>query len=207
MASAISVNLNSCLLNHFYNRNNMPISSSYVNIGKRIASFNDWPWANVQNKYILASCGFFYVGNLDTVQCFSCGQVFQSWQRDEDPWVRHALQSKTTCQYLVNKRGVDFITDEVLKNALLNNDEDDDDNNTDDDEEQDNNDISVRKFFEYYSDDDEDEEDDDDIIRNEYDSSSDEDDEMDDDNIEESSDDDENNAGNMIDDSSSDEEW
>uniref|UniRef100_H2Z946 Uncharacterized protein n=1 Tax=Ciona savignyi TaxID=51511 RepID=H2Z946_CIOSA len=46
----------------------------------RMKTFDVWP---AQNRTVssvhLARYGFFYLGNLDRVQCFSCGGVLRNW--------------------------------------------------------------------------------------------------------------------------------
>jgi len=44
----------------------------------RLKSFNLWPPYNVSH-YDLAQFGFFYLGNLDRCQCFSCLGVLENW--------------------------------------------------------------------------------------------------------------------------------
>lgn len=38
---------------------------------------------NVVNPNDLAADGFFYLGNLDRTQCFSCNKIFKTWQRSD----------------------------------------------------------------------------------------------------------------------------
>lgn len=38
----------------------------------------------------LARSGFFYLGSLDRVQCFSCGGVLRSWNRGDNVEHEHA---------------------------------------------------------------------------------------------------------------------
>ena len=43
-------------------------------------SFGSWPKNNqTVHQVDLARHGFFYLGNLDRVQCFSCGGVLRNW--------------------------------------------------------------------------------------------------------------------------------
>ena len=46
----------------------------------RLRTFDVWPTANqAVDRGDLARCGFFYLGNMDRVQCFSCGGVLRNW--------------------------------------------------------------------------------------------------------------------------------
>ncbi|WP_095210629.1 RING-HC finger protein [Endozoicomonas ascidiicola] len=47
----------------------------------RLKTYSNWPTANYTvHRSHLAKSGFFYLGNLDRTQCFSCGGVLRSWE-------------------------------------------------------------------------------------------------------------------------------
>uniref|UniRef100_H2Z959 RING-type domain-containing protein n=1 Tax=Ciona savignyi TaxID=51511 RepID=H2Z959_CIOSA len=79
----------------------------------RMKTFEVWP---AQNRTVssvhLAQSGFFYFGNLDRVQCFSCGGVLRNWNYGDNvnnehrrhfPHCRYRdLENMFSCQYPVS---------------------------------------------------------------------------------------------------------
>nr|XP_026695219.1 zinc finger protein isoform X1 [Ciona intestinalis]XP_026695220.1 zinc finger protein isoform X1 [Ciona intestinalis] len=58
--------------------------------GERMKSFENWPTQNrTVNPSDLARSGFFYLGNLDRVQCFSCGGVLRNWNYGDNITAEH----------------------------------------------------------------------------------------------------------------------
>uniref|UniRef100_H2Z960 RING-type domain-containing protein n=1 Tax=Ciona savignyi TaxID=51511 RepID=H2Z960_CIOSA len=80
---------------------------------KQLKTFEVWP---AQNRTVssvhLAQSGFFYFGNLDRVQCFSCGGVLRNWNYGDNvnnehrrhfPHCRYRdLENMFSCQYPVS---------------------------------------------------------------------------------------------------------
>ena len=60
-------------------------------------------YLNVSTKRFLSS-----TGNNDHVRCFYCGIGLQNWDSEDNPFVEHARWS-SDCQYLKDKKGLDFI--------------------------------------------------------------------------------------------------
>ncbi|XP_078492411.1 zinc finger protein [Ciona intestinalis] len=57
---------------------------------ERMKSFENWPTQNrTVNPSDLARSGFFYLGNLDRVQCFSCGGVLRNWNYGDNITTEH----------------------------------------------------------------------------------------------------------------------
>jgi len=65
----------------------------------RIKTFHSWPTQIKPGKVHLASLGFYYTGNNDTVECFSCGLRLNQWQRDDDPMAEHKIRA-SHCLFL-----------------------------------------------------------------------------------------------------------
>ena len=45
----------------------------------------------------------------DQVKCFSCDLVLSNWSDSDDPWIEHCKHS-SNCEYLILKKGTEFIT-------------------------------------------------------------------------------------------------
>nr|CAB3225545.1 baculoviral IAP repeat-containing protein 7-B-like [Phallusia mammillata] len=57
---------------------------------ERIRTFEDWPSETPSvSPTALARSGFFYLGNLDRVQCFSCGGALKNWQLGDNVQTEH----------------------------------------------------------------------------------------------------------------------
>ena len=55
----------------------------------RRRSFLLWPSSAQASSRKLAAAGFFYTGDSDTCQCFSCGLKLKNWRRSDDPRETH----------------------------------------------------------------------------------------------------------------------
>ncbi|XP_076076498.1 inhibitor of apoptosis protein-like isoform X2 [Mytilus galloprovincialis] len=95
---------------------------NYEPLQKRRDSYFDWP-ANRDflHPYDLAECGFFFTHFEDCVRCFHCGIGLRNWEEDDNPWVEHARWSRK-CQYLIRRKGQEFI-DSVVQLLGLETDE------------------------------------------------------------------------------------
>ncbi|XP_054152841.1 baculoviral IAP repeat-containing protein 3-like [Oppia nitens] len=85
----------------------------FSKIEDRIQSFNNSEWINTVDwtrdyrKFALA--GFYSIGHLDYVKCFSCDGRLCSWTRVDDPWIEHA-KHYPHCDYLRAQKCQSFIT-------------------------------------------------------------------------------------------------
>ena len=50
---------------------------------------SDWPAEFAPPGRDMAAAGWFYLGNLDRTQCFSCGGVLRNWRRIDNPYTEH----------------------------------------------------------------------------------------------------------------------
>ena len=64
----------------------------YENIVTRINTFVNWPIKCKASPSEFASCGFWYVGVSDMVQCFHCGIVIKDWLKGNIPLDEHYRQ-------------------------------------------------------------------------------------------------------------------
>lgn len=80
----------------------------------RISTFAQWPMSLKVRPRPLADAGFFYTGRSDRTTCFCCGVGVWQWLDDDDPWQEHARHSPA-CEYLLLKKGTDFIKNISLK--------------------------------------------------------------------------------------------
>nr|CAB3225610.1 ZF(RING)-14 zinc finger protein [Phallusia mammillata] len=64
-----------------------------LDLGKeseRLRSFTTaWNQDALPPPWLMAKAGWFFLGNLDRTQCFSCGQVLRNWRRSDDPLSEH----------------------------------------------------------------------------------------------------------------------
>lgn len=90
---------------------------AYAVEAARFRSFADWPRTMKQRPKDLAEAGFFYTGNGDRVNCFSCGGGLKDWDENDDPWEQHALWLKK-CRYLKLMKGQDYIDAVIAKHKL-----------------------------------------------------------------------------------------
>ncbi|ESO98975.1 hypothetical protein LOTGIDRAFT_213786 [Lottia gigantea] len=85
----------------------------------RLKSFIGWN-GQVDPRQ-LAHAGFYYLGNSDRVQCFSCQTIFRDWVAGDDPWIEHS-KWYPDCPYIqlcLGKEIVKEIRRNVLKNAPI----------------------------------------------------------------------------------------
>jgi len=50
---------------------------------------SDWSSDSAPRAEEMAASGWFYLGNLDRTQCFSCGGVLRNWRRLDNPNTEH----------------------------------------------------------------------------------------------------------------------
>lgn len=77
----------------------------------KFAKFNDYEvrlqtfagWINNKDPHDFVKSGFFFVGGRDTVQCFHCGIILNSWGFSDNIDFRH-IQNSEDCDYMKRKR-------------------------------------------------------------------------------------------------------
>jgi len=65
----------------------------------RLKTFEHWSPQIQPNKYQLASCGLYYLGQHDRCKCFRCGIVLYHWKSTDDAFLEHHKHSPN-CQFL-----------------------------------------------------------------------------------------------------------
>ena len=80
------------------------VSTDMQNETKRMLTFGDWSRKHQKQPQDLIPAGFFYTGDGDKVQCFSCGGCIAGWNINDDPWYEHA-RLHPTCQIVIEKKG------------------------------------------------------------------------------------------------------
>ncbi|XP_076076501.1 putative inhibitor of apoptosis isoform X5 [Mytilus galloprovincialis] len=95
---------------------------NYESLQSRKDSYFDWPTNRSSlHPYDLSECGLFFTHFEDCVRCFHCGIGLRNWEEDDNPWVEHARWSRK-CQYLIRRKGQEFI-DSVVQLLGLETDE------------------------------------------------------------------------------------
>lgn len=84
---------------------NMAILSS------RLKTFEFWPLSIKQRPEELAEAGFYYNGRGDQVICFSCELALFNWMPSDDPWVEHARNITTKCEFMELMTSEEYIAD------------------------------------------------------------------------------------------------
>ncbi|CAF4703830.1 unnamed protein product, partial [Rotaria sp. Silwood2] len=62
---------------------------AYVEISKRLSSFNSWPQEDLPSVDDLVRAGFFYTGSKTIVTCFYCNGSLQNWGPKDNPLIEH----------------------------------------------------------------------------------------------------------------------
>ena len=86
---------------HCVIKKHMIFNKSMRSFDKRLETFQNW--TNSQSCRELANCGFYYLGANDKVTCSYCGIGLHEWQKDDNPWIEHALYSNKCLFLLLNK--------------------------------------------------------------------------------------------------------
>ena len=75
----------------------------------------NWPGARIKATCReFADAGFYYLGDRDRVKCFYCNGGLKNWEPTDDPFQEHA-KWYPLCEYILKKRGVEFVKNEVKK--------------------------------------------------------------------------------------------
>ena len=83
-----------------------------------IQSIN-WPSARIKATCReFADAGFYYLGDRDRVKCFYCNSGLKNWEPTDDPFQEHA-KWYLSCEYILKKRGVEFVKNKVKKYSDL----------------------------------------------------------------------------------------
>ena len=79
---------------------NLSTSTGHLTVDQRLATFKDWPKDNKGPKPLeFATSGFFYLGESDHVQCFSCKIRLHNWEEGESAWKEHS-KWQSYCSFL-----------------------------------------------------------------------------------------------------------
>ena len=89
------------------------VSTDMQNETKRMLTFGDWSRKHQKQPQDLIPAGFFYTGDGDKVQYFSCGGCIAGWNINDDPWFEHA-RLHPTCQFVIENKG-QFYIDQIQK--------------------------------------------------------------------------------------------
>jgi len=68
-----------------------------------LKTFNDGWSVQFLKPVDMAKAGFIYLGIQDHVKCLSCFKDFDDWQQDDDPLVKHLVQSPQ-CPFLCDPK-------------------------------------------------------------------------------------------------------
>lgn len=64
--------------------------TAYIEIPKRLNTFETWPKENLPSADDLVRAGFFYSGTKTIVTCFYCNGSLQNWGAHDNPMIEHA---------------------------------------------------------------------------------------------------------------------
>ena len=64
--------------------------TAYIEIPKRLDTFQIWPQENLPSADDLVRAGFFYTGTKTIVTCFYCNGSLQNWGAHDNPMIEHA---------------------------------------------------------------------------------------------------------------------
>lgn len=73
--------------------------SNYSKYEDRLSTFQTWPKQMKQDKYAMATAGFFYLKEGDIVECFACGVRMSQWTITDIPAIEHQKCSPD-CSYI-----------------------------------------------------------------------------------------------------------
>lgn len=76
-----------------------------IEIG-RLITYKDFPSTSPVYPTRLAQAGFFYTGEGDKVQCYSCGSTYQGWRMGDKPLVIHT-SLKPDCPFIRSTSGLE----------------------------------------------------------------------------------------------------
>lgn len=95
-------------------------NSDMVTLEQRLKTFDNKEWRCAQSKNELSTCGFYYTGEGENVQCFHCGVGLFDWKTEDNPWMEHALNSPLCPFLLLNKhKSNGFIEDSEFSKFLV----------------------------------------------------------------------------------------
>jgi len=96
-----------------------PANLNMRSLQQRVETFGSphWPIENfLETPHDFASAGFYYLGDGDKVKCWYCNDGLEHWERFDTPWRQHSKWFPK-CEFLLQKKGIDFVK-EALKKYL-----------------------------------------------------------------------------------------
>lgn len=81
------------------------VAADWSVMKNRVNSFQRFPYSEDISAQRLARAGFYFTGEGDRVQCFSCSATVQNWNRGDTPLERHQLASPD-CRFLSCAHGM-----------------------------------------------------------------------------------------------------
>lgn len=64
--------------------------TAYIEVPRRLVTFETWPKENLPSSDDLVRAGFFYTGTKTIVTCFYCNGSLQNWGAHDNPTIEHA---------------------------------------------------------------------------------------------------------------------
>ena len=91
------------------------INPGMCNYDSRLATFRTWFYAiTLPHPEEFAAAGFFYMGESDRMRCWNCDGGLQDWKTEDNPWFEHAKWFPL-CEFILQKKGVDFVCETTLR--------------------------------------------------------------------------------------------
>lgn len=84
----------------------------------RLRSYIKWPVETCPKPEVMSKAGFYFTHVEDKVVCYHCGYGVRNWQKDDNPWYRHAWWSPD-CAYLFRYKSTSFIDNVLSDRAKL----------------------------------------------------------------------------------------
>nr|CAB3267788.1 baculoviral IAP repeat-containing protein 7-A-like [Phallusia mammillata] len=101
-----------------------PVNSHMKRESARLSTFtgnrHNWPSDRINASFQqFAEAGLYYLGSSDRVKCWYCNGGLQNWRPNDQPWFEHAKWFPS-CEYLLQKKGVEFVHNVVAQYPNLN---------------------------------------------------------------------------------------
>ena len=81
--------------------------TAYIEVPRRLSSFETWPRDNLPSADDLVRAGFYYTGTKTIVTCFYCNGSLQNWGANDNPMIEHARWFPN-CAYIKQLCGPDL---------------------------------------------------------------------------------------------------
>lgn len=85
-----------------------PRHSEFVDIERRVESFQGWPNHLDQTATQMAEAGFYFVGVADFTRCYCCGGGLRNWEPGDDPVLEHTRWFPN-CEYVKILKGERYV--------------------------------------------------------------------------------------------------